>query len=73
MNVIRLDCTGMSCPEPLMMLRNAIRKAPQGQIIEILSEDPVSLRDIPAFCNFMHHSLLSMPDANHPHLFVIKK
>ena len=73
MDVIRLDCSGMSCPEPLMMLRNAIRKAPQGQIIEIISEDPVSLRDIPAFCNFMHHSLLSMPDKDHPHLFVIQK
>ena len=73
MSVIRLDCSGLSCPEPLMMLRNAIRNAEEGQIIEIISEDPVSLRDIPAFCNFMHHTLLSMPDKEHPNLFIVKK
>lgn len=56
-----------------MMLRNAIRNAEEGQIIEIISEDPVSLRDIPAFCNFMHHTLLSMPDKEHPNLFIVKK
>ncbi len=56
-----------------MLLRQAIRKADDGTVIEVYSEDPVSLRDIPAFCNFMHHELLALPDAAHPHLFVIKK
>ena len=73
MSKIFLDCKGLSCPEPLMLLRNTIRNAKAGQIIEVYSEDPVSLRDIPAFCKFMHHELLSLPDENHPHLFVIMK
>lgn len=73
MEKITLDCLGMSCPEPLTILRNKVRNSQPGQIIELLSDDPVSLRDIPAFCNFMKHELLSMPSDETPNLFVIKK
>ncbi|HAR80401.1 MAG TPA: sulfurtransferase TusA [Succinivibrionaceae bacterium] len=73
METLKIDATGLSCPEPLTLLRNAIRKADNGQVIEILSDDPVSLRDIPAFCNFMKHELLSMPTEESPNLFIIKK
>ena len=55
MDTITLDCRGMKCPEPLTMLRNAVRKANSGQIVELLSDDPVSERDVPAFCKFMKH------------------
>ncbi len=73
METLKIDATGLSCPEPLTLLRNAIRKADNGQVIEILSDDPVSLRDIPAFCNFMKHELLAMPTEESPNLFIIKK
>ncbi|EFY07459.1 sulfurtransferase TusA [Succinatimonas hippei] len=68
-----LDCRGLSCPEPLTLLRNLVRKAEPGQEITLLSDDPVSLRDVPAFCNFMGHKLVSLPDDQHPHRFIIKK
>ena len=73
MDTITLDCRGMKCPEPLTLLRNAVRKAEDGQIVELLSDDPVSERDVPAFCNFMKHELLRTPDAEHPHSFLVKK
>lgn len=66
-----VDARGLSCPEPLMLLRNAIRTHEGGSVFELYSEDPVSLRDVPAFCSFMGHTLLSMPDDEHPHRFVI--
>lgn len=64
---------GLSCPEPLMLLRKCVRESTSGQLIELLSDDPVSLRDVPAFCSFMSHELISMPDELHPHRFLIKK
>lgn len=73
MDNIKLDCRGLSCPEPLTILRNAVRSANPGQVFELLSDDPVSLRDIPAFCKFMNHTLVSMPDDKNPNLFVVKK
>ena len=41
--------------------------------MEIFSDDPVSLRDFPAFCKFMSHDLLNMPDIEHPDFFRIRK
>ncbi len=73
MAVIHLDCGGMCCPEPLILLKKAVREAAVGDIVEVISEDPVSLRDFPAFCKFMKHELLAMPDNEHPHLYRIKK
>ncbi|MCI6796591.1 MAG: sulfurtransferase TusA family protein [Succinatimonas sp.] len=73
MSVIRLDCRGLCCPEPLMVLKKAVRDAKSGDIVEIFSDDPVSLRDFPAFCKFMSHDLLNMPDIEHPDFFRIRK
>lgn len=62
MDIVKLDCRGLCCPEPLTILRNAVRAGLPGQVFELLSDDPVSLRDIPAFCKFMNHTLVSLPD-----------
>lgn len=70
---ILIDGSGLECPEPLMLLRKGVREAKEGQLIELLSEDPVSLRDVPAYCEFMHHTLVRMPSPEHPHSFLIRK
>ena len=68
----KVSALGLSCPEPLMLLRAAVRKSEPGTLIELYSDDPVSLRDVPAYCEFIGHELVSLPDASHPHRFVIK-
>ncbi|MDD6318100.1 MAG: sulfurtransferase TusA [Succinatimonas hippei] len=73
MTVIKVNCIGMLCPEPLMILKNTVRKLNKGDRIEIHSDDPVSLRDFPAFCKFMNHKIVCLPDNEHPHRFVIEK
>ena len=73
MDIVKLDCRGLCCPEPLTILRNAVRAGLPGQVFELLSDDPVSLRDIPAFCKFMNPTLVSLPDEKNPCLFVVKK
>lgn len=70
---IVVDGMGLECPEPLMLLRKCVREAKEGQLIALLSEDPVSLRDVPAYCEFMHHTLVSMPSPEHPHRYLIRK
>lgn len=68
-----VDASGLECPEPLMLLRKCIRESTNGQLIELISEDPVSLRDVPAFCDFMHHTLVALPTAEKPHCFLVRK
>lgn len=64
---------GLDCPEPLMLLRKCVKDSQAGDLIKLYSDDPVSLRDVPAFCEFMGHELISMPDEEHPHCFLIRK
>ncbi len=41
-----------------MMLHNAVRDTPPGQIIELVATDPSTQRDVPKFCAFLGHALL---------------
>ena len=42
-----------------MLLHNRIRDMQPGQVIEVLATDPSTQRDIPKFCQFLGHELLS--------------
>lgn len=54
-----VDASGLLCPEPIMMLHNAVRDAQSGQIIKVLSTDPSTERDINRFCEFLGHQLMA--------------
>ena len=56
-NLIKLDTKGLTCPEPVMMLHNAVRDAGLNAQIEVVATDPSTQRDIPKFCNFLGHTL----------------
>ncbi|HUY99019.1 MAG TPA: sulfurtransferase TusA family protein [Thermomicrobiaceae bacterium] len=42
-----LDVRGSFCPGPLMELIRAVKMAPVGSVIAVLSSDPGSSKDIP--------------------------
>jgi len=46
----QLDAIGLRCPEPVMMVRAAIRKMNDGETLLITADDPSTTRDIPSFC-----------------------
>ena len=52
----QLDAIGLRCPEPVMMVRAAIRKMNDGETLLITADDPSTTRDIPSFCTFMDHT-----------------
>ncbi len=54
-----LDTSGLICPEPVMLLHQAIRKADGGDIIQVIATDPATTRDIPNFCQHLGHELLA--------------
>ena len=68
-----LDTCGLFCPEPVMMLHNAIRDAAVGEIIEVIATDPSTQRDIPKFCNFLNHQLLDQAERDKKYFYYIKK
>ncbi|WP_091982958.1 sulfurtransferase TusA [Pseudoalteromonas denitrificans] len=68
-----LDAIGLRCPEPIMMIRSHVRKMQEGETLLILADDPSTTRDIPSFCRFMDHTLLTQEVESEPFRYLIKK
>ena len=47
MSEIKVDCTGETCPVPLVETRKALRKAKEGDVIEVVGTHPASKKEIP--------------------------
>ena len=69
----QLDAIGLRCPEPVMMVRAAIRKMDDGETLLITADDPSTTRDIPSFCTFMDHTLVAKDAEEAPYRYVVKK
>ncbi|ADH62111.1 SirA family protein [Allomeiothermus silvanus DSM 9946] len=58
-----IDARGSFCPGPLMELIRAVKAANVGEVITVLSGDPGSVKDIPAWVTKAGHEFLGMEDA----------
>ena len=68
-----LDARGLNCPEPLMLVRNKIRKMKSGEILHICATDPTTERDLNQFCTFLGHRMLHCSEASGVYEFWIQK
>lgn len=68
-----LDARGLLCPEPVMMLHNKIRDINKGDVLRVIATDPSTQRDIPKFCLFLGHELLSQQADDVEFEYIIKK
>lgn len=62
MATINVDCTGETCPVPLVEARKALRKAEAGDIVEIRGTHPASKKEIPMAVKAMGYELLSVDE-----------
>lgn len=69
----QLDALGLRCPEPVMMIRKAVRQMQAGETLLIIADDPATVRDIPSFCEFMDHTLILSETESSPYKYVLKK
>jgi tRNA 2-thiouridine synthesizing protein A len=53
-----LDARNLSCPEPILKSKKTLKTLKMGQVLEILTTDPGSLRDIPAWAHTTGQVLL---------------
>lgn len=68
-----LDTQGLMCPEPVMMLHNAVRDISVGELLQVLATDPSTQRDIPRFCAFLGHELVEQGEAGGVYRYLIRK
>lgn len=53
-----IDARGSFCPGPLMELIRGIKVLPVGGVVAVLSSDPGSAKDIPAWIQKAHHEFI---------------
>jgi len=66
-----VDARGMACPGPLLAAKRAIVEVPAKGILEVLSSDAGTRRDIPLWAKKMSHEYLGdVEDAGYWRIFV---
>ncbi len=68
-----IDATGLTCPEPVMLLHAAIRQLSAGQCVRLRATDPSTERDVGNFCRFLGHRLLQADREGGQFIYLIEK
>ena len=73
MKTATLDLTGLKCPLPVLRTRKVLRAMAAGQIIEVITTDPMSAIDIPNLLQATGDILQSVARKDNRLTFVIEK
>ena len=69
-----VDARGTSCPGPLLAAKKAMAEVPAGGIMEVLSSDTGTRRDLPKWAKKMGHEFLGyIEEPGYDRLFIKKK
>ena len=68
-----LDCSGLSCPMPILKTKKAIDAMSAGQVLKLIATDPGSIADINAWSRKTGHQLLETEQSNGKYIFYLKK
>ncbi|MFQ5735461.1 MAG: sulfurtransferase TusA family protein [Thermodesulfobacteriota bacterium] len=68
-----LDTRGLSCPMPSVKTALALEQMAPGQVIEVLTDDPVSKKDLPVWAESTGNVLLGVEEDNTTIRIYLKK
>ena len=69
----QIDCTGLFCPMPIIMTREAIAQMGVGELLEMRSDDPASEADMRSWARNTGHALLEITRSGIVYRFVVRK
>ncbi|WEU40113.1 MAG: sulfurtransferase TusA family protein [Candidatus Odinarchaeum yellowstonii] len=70
---LKIDCTGLYCPQPVFITRTTLDEMSPGEILEVLADDPAAESDIKALVEALGHELLSFSKEGGVLKFLIRK
>ena len=70
---LKVDACGLSCPGPILRLKEAIESVNEGQVLEITSTDPGFVRDAEAWCVSTGNTFLSKDSSKDVHVIRVRK
>jgi len=68
-----VDCIGLYCPMPLLRAREEIDTLEEGQVLELIADDPAAEEDIQRFAKRTGNEILKMEKDGDNLKFLIKK
>jgi tRNA 2-thiouridine synthesizing protein A len=68
-----LDASGLACPMPVVRTRQAIDELSSGEVLEVISTDRGSVRDLPAWAGSTGHRLIEQREEGDRFVFLIEK
>lgn len=68
-----LDCSGMSCPMPILKTKKAVDALQSGQVLKMIATDPGSTSDMQAWTEKTGHQLVDSEKDGDKFIFYIKK
>lgn len=68
-----LDARGLSCPLPILKTKKALAQLLEGEVLEVITSDPGSVKDLSSFCEQTGHQLMSSEVHEDEFIFLIKK
>jgi tRNA 2-thiouridine synthesizing protein A len=68
-----LDASGLACPMPVVRTRQAIDELAAGEVLEVISTDRGSLRDLPAWAESTGNRLIEQREDGDRFIFLIEK
>ena len=71
--MVVVDARGSYCPGPLMELIKTIKEVSIGEIIEVLSSDASSAKDIPEWVKKAGHELVEIKEENGEYWRIVVK
>ena len=69
----KLDARGLNCPLPILKTRKAINLIERGEMLQVTSSDPGSVKDMAVFCEQTGNRLVSSNSADSSFVFLIEK
>ncbi|HET8559690.1 MAG TPA: sulfurtransferase TusA family protein [Marmoricola sp.] len=70
---LRLDCTGMLCPRPIIELGKHLGDVAVGGTIVVVADDPAAALDVPAWCRMRGQQFVGTRDGETAPAYVVRR
>ncbi len=60
MELMRIDTTGMRCPQPVLMLASKATSIPRGTVVEVCADCPTFERDVRTWSERQNRTVLAV-------------
>ena len=70
---VSIDLSGLKCPLPVLKTKKALTTMQEGELLQVITTDPSSMQDIPAYAKMSGITLISSFEVDEKYQFILEK